>query len=121
MQATKRKTERTPLLYDLNELQKRANQRYGFSAQRTLDIAQAMYEQHKLLTYPRTDSKHLTPDQQSLIPPILDGLNKVPVYSPFVSDIRTRPLRTDKRIYNAQASLDLANRKGSTALPSQHR
>ena len=49
VQATKkRKTERTPLLYDLNELQKRANQRYGFSAQRTLDIAQAMYEQHKL-------------------------------------------------------------------------
>ena len=103
VQATKkRKTERTPLLYDLNELQKRANQRYGFSAQRTLDIAQAMYEQHKLLTYPRTDSKYLTPDQQNQIPSILDALNKVPVYSPFVSDIRARPLRTDKRIYNAK-------------------
>ncbi len=49
-----------PLLYDLTELQRHANRLYGFSAQTTLDIAQALYEQHKLISYPRTDSRHLS-------------------------------------------------------------
>jgi DNA topoisomerase-3 len=49
-----------PLLYDLTELQRHANRLYGFSAQMTLDIAQKLYEQHKLISYPRTDSRHLS-------------------------------------------------------------
>lgn len=49
-----------PLLYDLTELQRHANRLYGFSAQTTLDLAQQLYEQHKLISYPRTDSRHLT-------------------------------------------------------------
>ncbi|CDH44115.1 DNA topoisomerase 3 [Candidatus Contendibacter odensensis] len=49
-----------PLLYDLTELQRHANRLYGFSAQNTLDIAQKLYEQHKLISYPRTDSRHLS-------------------------------------------------------------
>ncbi len=49
-----------PLLYDLTELQRHANRLFGFSAQKTLDLAQALYEQHKLLSYPRTDSRHLS-------------------------------------------------------------
>ena len=49
-----------PLLYDLTELQRHANRLYGFSAQRTLELAQALYEKHKLLSYPRTDSRHLS-------------------------------------------------------------
>ncbi len=49
-----------PLLYDLTELQRHANRLYGFSAQTTLDLAQALYEQHKLISYPRTDSRHLS-------------------------------------------------------------
>jgi DNA topoisomerase-3 len=51
-----------PQLYDLTELQRHANRLYGFSAQRTLDVAQALYEHHKLLSYPRTDSRHLPQD-----------------------------------------------------------
>ncbi len=51
-----------PLLYDLTELQRHANRLFGFSAQRTLDVAQALYERHKLLSYPRTDSRHLSTD-----------------------------------------------------------
>ena len=56
-------TRRTPppLLYDLTELQRHANRLYGFSAQQTLEIAQSLYEQHKLISYPRTDSRHLSP------------------------------------------------------------
>jgi DNA topoisomerase-3 len=57
-------TQRTPppLLYDLTELQRHANRLFGFSAQQTLDLAQALYERHKLISYPRTDSRHLSSD-----------------------------------------------------------
>lgn len=51
-----------PLLYDLTELQRHANRLYGFSAQETLTYAQALYERHKLISYPRTDSRHLSAD-----------------------------------------------------------
>jgi DNA topoisomerase-3 len=51
-----------PLLYDLTELQRHANRLYGYSAQETLTYAQALYERHKLISYPRTDSRHLTAD-----------------------------------------------------------
>ena len=51
-----------PLLYDLTELQRHANRLFGFSAQKTLEVAQALYEQHKLISYPRTDSRHLSTD-----------------------------------------------------------
>ncbi|MEI6603569.1 MAG: DNA topoisomerase, partial [Clostridia bacterium] len=56
------KREPSPLLYDLTELQRDANKRFGFSAKDTLNHMQKLYEQHKLLTYPRTDSRHLTTD-----------------------------------------------------------
>ena len=49
--------ERSPLLYDLTTLQREANSRFGFSAKTTLSLAQALYEKHKVLTYPRTDSR----------------------------------------------------------------
>ena len=51
-----------PLLYDLTTLQREANGRYGFSAKRTLQLVQRLYERHKVLTYPRTDSRHLPED-----------------------------------------------------------
>jgi DNA topoisomerase-3 len=51
-----------PLLYDLTELQRHANRLYGFSAQKTLDTAQSLYEAHKVISYPRTDSRHLSRD-----------------------------------------------------------
>src|SRR5262249_29152382 len=54
--------EPPPLLFDLTSLQRTANRRYGLSASRTLEAAQALYERHKILTYPRTDSRHLPED-----------------------------------------------------------
>lgn len=60
-----------PLLYDLTELQRHANRLYGFSAQRTLDAAQALYEKHKLISYPRTDSRHLSQDVARTLPAVL--------------------------------------------------
>jgi DNA topoisomerase-3 len=55
-------TQAPPLLYDLTSLQREANSRFGFSARTTLSIAQALYEKHKVLTYPRTDSRALPED-----------------------------------------------------------
>ncbi|WP_394822238.1 DNA topoisomerase 3 [Pendulispora albinea] len=63
-----------PLLYDLTELQRHANRLYGFTAQRTLGIAQSLYERHKLLSYPRTDSRHLSRTVASTLPGIVDAI-----------------------------------------------
>ena len=57
----------SPLLYDLTTLQREANGRFGFSAKTTLSIAQALYEKHKVLTYPRTDSRHLPEDYLAVV------------------------------------------------------
>jgi DNA topoisomerase-3 len=63
-----------PALYDLTELQRHANRLFGFSAQKTLDLAQALYERHKLISYPRTDSRHLTQDVASTLPRIVEAI-----------------------------------------------
>jgi DNA topoisomerase-3 len=64
-----KRTERAPLLYDLTSLQRDANTRFGFSARRTLAAAQRLYEEHKALTYPRTNSRYLTSDMVAEIKP----------------------------------------------------
>src|ERR1700677_3935135 len=64
-----------PLLYDLTELQRHANRLYGFSAQKTLDLAQALYEQHKLISYPRTDSRYLSSDIAETLPRITTAIS----------------------------------------------
>ena len=73
IESVKAETQRMgpPLLYDLTELQRHANRLFGFSAQHTLDIAQALYERHKLISYPRTDSRHLSQDVAGTLPRIV--------------------------------------------------
>ncbi len=73
--------ERAPLLYDLTSLQREANSRHGFSARRTLAAAQRLYEEHKALTYPRTNSRYLTGDMVAEIKPIAALVGKRPEYS----------------------------------------
>ena len=69
----KEKKVYTPLLYDLTELQRDANKRFGFSAKETLNIMQRLYENHKVLTYPRTDSRYLTSDVVGTLSERLDA------------------------------------------------
>jgi DNA topoisomerase-3 len=69
-----RKSMPSPLLYDLTELQRHANRLFGFTAQRTLAIAQRLYESRKLISYPRTDSRHLSTDVADQLPEVLDAL-----------------------------------------------
>ncbi|MGC4077782.1 MAG: DNA topoisomerase [Rubrivivax sp.] len=68
------KRARPALLYDLTELQRHASRLYGFSAKRTLEIAQALYEQHKLISYPRTDSRHLSAEIERELPAIVSKI-----------------------------------------------
>ncbi|HEX5223682.1 MAG TPA: DNA topoisomerase 3 [Solirubrobacteraceae bacterium] len=68
----KEQREKAPMLYDLTTLQREANNRYGFSAKRTLAAAQRLYEEHKALTYPRTNSRYLPTDMVEEIKPIAE-------------------------------------------------
>ncbi len=98
---TSRKTEDRPLLFDLTELQREANRRFGYTAQETLSIAQSLYEKHKLITYPRTDSRYLTADMKPLIPQLLKKIASVyPESVPFIQKIASKKLPLDKRIIN---------------------
>ncbi|MGC6768366.1 DNA topoisomerase III [Enterococcus sp. LJL128] len=71
----KMKTEAAPLPYDLTEIQRDANQRYQFSAKKTLSLVQSLYEYHKIVSYPRTDSKYLTTDMKDTMKERLQAIS----------------------------------------------
>ena len=78
---TQQKKDAPPLLYDLTTLQRDANKYYGFTAEKTLKLAQSLYEVHKVLTYPRTDSKYLTADIVPILPDVIEKLPEE--YEPY--------------------------------------
>jgi len=88
-----------PLLYDLTELQRDANKIYGFSPKQTLDLMQALYERHKILTYPRTDSRYLPND---LFPLIKDRIKLLAFgeYNNIVKEILNKQIPNVKRIFD---------------------
>ncbi len=75
--------EKAPLPFDITSLQAEANKRYGFKAQKTLDIVQSLYETHKMLTYPRTGSRYLGDDMQPEIVKSISALRKLDMPSAF--------------------------------------
>ncbi len=91
----KEQREKAPMLYDLTTLQREANNRYGFSAKRTLAAAQRLYEEHKALTYPRTNSRYLTSDMVEEIKPIAELVGAHPDYrkgADYVAGLDVLPL-----------------------------
>lgn len=87
-----------PQLHHLTSLQQEANRRFGMTADQTLKAAQALYERHKLLTYPRTDSRHLTTDVAAQLPGVLRALDVDP-YAPFVRPLLSAGLPKLSRRY----------------------
>ncbi len=88
-------TEKPPMLYDLTSLQRDANTRFGFSARRTLGAAQRLYEEHKALTYPRTNSRFLTADMAGEIKPTAELVGARPEYreaAAYVTGLDLLPL-----------------------------
>ena len=93
-------TQLSPLLFDLTSLQRDANGRFGFSAKTTLSLAQALYERHKVLTYPRTDSRALPEDYVTTVKKTLGTLDGTP-YSAYASTILKQGwVKPNKRIFN---------------------
>lgn len=90
-----------PHLFDLTSLQREANARFGFSAKTTLSIAQALYEKHKVLTYPRTDAKALPEDYIGTVISTISNLEKIPEYSLSAQEILTKErVKPDKKIFD---------------------
>jgi DNA topoisomerase-3 len=96
LEEKKPSTQVAPQLYDLTALQREANNRLGFSAKRTLQIAQALYEKHKAITYPRTDSRALPEDY---LPTVRSTLNRID--NPFARRVLDNNwVKPNKRIFN---------------------
>ncbi|MDD4658877.1 MAG: DNA topoisomerase III [Eubacteriales bacterium] len=91
------KAEPHPLAYDLTELQRDANKRYGFSAKQTSTLLQNLYEQHKLVTYPRTDSRYLPSDIVSTLKERLAAIAVGP-YAQLSRPLMAKPLQPGKRV-----------------------
>ncbi|WIV19743.1 DNA topoisomerase III [Paenibacillus polygoni] len=91
------KVEPHPLAYDLTELQRDANKKYGFSAKQTSNLLQRLYEQHKLVTYPRTDSRYLTSDMTGTLKERLESVAVGP-YSALARPLLRKTLPITKRI-----------------------
>jgi DNA topoisomerase-3 len=92
-------TEKPPLLYDLTELQRNANARYSFTAERTLRAAQALYEERKLITYPRTSSRYLSKDMVGGLKKRVEAAGALPDLAPFTEKLlRGQKLPISKRI-----------------------
>ncbi len=97
---SKKVSERSPQLYDLTSLQREANSRFGFSAKNTLGLAQALYERHKVLTYPRTDSRCLPEDYLETVQETVKAQNDWS-YGTFAKEALNKNfIKPEKLIFN---------------------
>ncbi len=110
----KTKIESAPLPYDLTEIQREANQRYGYSAKKTLGLVQSLYETHKIVTYPRTDSKYLTNDMKSTMSERLQAVSdfapEVKQYLKNGAVVRQTKVFQDNKVTDHHALLPTENR-----------
>ena len=116
-------TERPPLLYDLTELQRNANAKFGFSAERTLKAAQALYEERKLITYPRTSSRYLSKDMTGTLKKRVEAAGALLDLEPFAAELLALPklplgrrIMDDAKVTDHHAIVP-TNRKPSAGLP----
>ncbi len=100
-----KKKQVAPLLYDLTELQRDANKKFGLSAQLTLGIAQDLYEKHKIITYPRTDSRYLSDDMVDTVKATMKAISVDP-YKKYASELLEKGLKFNKRIINNKKITD---------------
>ena len=99
-----RKLTPPPAAYDLTELQRDANKKYAYSAKETLSLMQSLYERHKLLTYPRTDSRYISQDVVATLPERLRSC-MVDEYKPLAQEIfRKKPLQTKYLVNDAKVT-----------------
>jgi len=114
--------EPPPLLFDLTTLQRTANRRFGWPAARTLELAQALYERHKVLSYPRTASRHLSTEVTSTLPEIVSAI-RGPYEAQLAPGTGERPLGKrfvdDSKIGDHHAIIPTSVRAGSLSVPER--
>ena len=93
-----------PAAYDLTELQRDANKKYGYSAKQTLSLMQSLYETHKLLTYPRTDSRYITRDVAATLPERLRAIAIGPYKDSASAVLRSKPIQTKYIVNDAKVT-----------------
>lgn len=93
-----------PAAYDLTELQRDANKKYGYSAKQTLSLMQSLYETHKLLTYPRTDSRYITKDVAATLPERLRAIAIGPYKDSANAVLRSNPIQTKYIVNDAKVT-----------------
>ncbi|MDP8939954.1 MAG: DNA topoisomerase III [Actinomycetota bacterium] len=119
----KTQTEKPPLLYDLTELQRNANAKFGFTAERTLRAAQALYEEKKLVTYPRTSSRYLSQDMVKTLKKRVEAAGALPGLATFAEKLLALDkLPVNKRIVDDSRVTDHhaivpTGKKSSGSLP----
>lgn len=93
-----------PAAYDLTELQRDANKKYGYSAKQTLSLMQSLYETHKLLTYPRTDSRYITKDVATTLPERLRAIAIGPYKDAASAVLHSKPIQTKYIVNDAKVT-----------------
>ena len=93
-------TQISPLLYDLTTLQREMNSRFGLSARRTLQLAQALYEKHKVLTYPRTDSRYLPEDNLGQVRKVMSNFDDPSLATHAQKALHNEWVKPTKRVFN---------------------
>jgi DNA topoisomerase-3 len=127
--ADKTTTEKPPLLYDLTTLQRTANKAYKYTAQQTLDVIQALYEKHKLVTYPRTDSQYLATNQKDEVGKIFDGIEGFNIQGTetdrlkdeCLSNLDGSPLFNDGKVTDHHAIIPTGNNTELSSLSEMER
>lgn len=113
-----------PALYDLTELQRHANRLYAFSAQKTVEVAQILYEKHKLISYPRTDSRHLSQDIAETLPKVVRAVAE-PYRAQLAQGTGERPLSRrfvdDSKVSDHHAIIPTATLFKTSLLPEERR
>jgi DNA topoisomerase III len=122
---TTEKTTKAPPLFDLLTLQKEANKRFGYTAQETLDLAQGLYEEYKVLSYPRTESRHLSHDMLPELPSIIRTLPKDLPTESALTALRTglklsKTYVDDTKLTDHHAIIPTHN-AAPAGLPAKHR
>ncbi len=116
-ETSKKSSQRSPGLYDLTSLQREANTRFGFSAKNTLGLAQSLYERHKVLTYPRTDSRHLPQDYLEIVNDTVKKQKKWQLGEHAATILKEGYIRQDKRIFDNKKISDHHAIIPTTTLP----
>ncbi|MDD2647268.1 MAG: DNA topoisomerase 3 [Eubacteriales bacterium] len=123
---SKEKSEIAPQLFDLTALQREANKRLGFTAQKTLKVAQSLYEQYKLLTYPRTDSRYLSHDIQPRIRKTMELLPEeyrqyLPIAQKMGMPVSYKRIFDDAKVSDHHALIPTLKRAELSTLPNDER